>query len=67
MMDYKELKRITNELERKDRKIDKLKEEIELLKCDKEQLFDEMSRAMNGDYSYKEVESTGVNKEYPTV
>lgn len=56
-MNYKEVARITKELEKKEKELSKLADKADLLQNEMEELRDNLQSAIHGDMSYLEIKS----------
>lgn len=56
-MNYKEVARITKELEKKEKELSKLADKADLLQNEMEELHDNLQSAIHGDMSYLEIKS----------
>lgn len=56
-MNYKEVARITKELEKKEKELSKLADKADQLQNEMEELHDNLQRAIHGDMSYMEIKS----------
>lgn len=56
-MNYKEVARITKELEKKEKELSKLADKADLLQNEMEELQDNLQSAIHGDTSYLDIKS----------
>lgn len=56
-MNYKEVARLTKELEKKEKELAKLADKVDVLKNEMEELHDNLQSAIHGDMSYLEIKS----------
>lgn len=56
-MNYKEVARITKELEKKEKELSKLADKADLLQNEMEELHDNLQSAIHGDMSYLDIKS----------
>lgn len=56
-MNYKEVARITKEIERKEKKLSELADKADQLQNEMEELHDNLQSAIHGDMSYMEIKS----------
>lgn len=56
-MNYKEVARITKELEKKEKELSKLADKADQLQNEMEELHDNLQSAIHGDMSYLEIKS----------
>lgn len=56
-MNYKEVARITKELEKKEKELSKLADKADHLQNEMEELHDNLQSAIHGDMSYMEIKS----------
>lgn len=56
-MNYKEVARLTKELEKKEKELSKLADKADLLQNEMEELHDNLQSAIHGDMSYLDIKS----------
>lgn len=56
-MNYKEVARITKELEKKEKELSKLSDKADLIQNEMEELHDNLQSAIHGDMSYLDIKS----------